>query len=1088
MPLVNIHIDGLDLKAESYLTILEAAAQNNIYIPTLCNDERVEMYGSCGVCIVEAEKSPRLLRACSTFVSEGMVIKTNTERVKNTRKAALELLLSDHKGDCRAPCTFACPAETDCQGYIGLIANKQYKEAAKLIKEKLPLPSSIGRVCPHPCETACRRALVEEPVNIAHLKYFASDKFLGENEFIPEIAVETGKSVAIIGGGPGGLTAAYFLRQLGHNISVYDAMPEMGGMLRYGIPEYRLPKDILNKEIAIIEKMGVKLINNTKIGAAPAGCAEVTLDSLQSKFNAVVVAIGAWRSTGLDCPGENSNGVIGGIYFLKDVTLNKKPDIGKNVAIVGGGNTAMDACRTAIRLGADKVYNIYRRTRDEMPAEEIEIVEAGEEGVIFKYLTNPIEIIEENGRVSKVRLQKMKLGEPDKSGRRSPVPIEGEEETLAVDTVIIAIGQAPELSGFEGLELTKWKTIIADESSFRTNINGVFAVGDATNNGADIAITAIGEAKKAVPVIDGYLRGETVSYKTPYWVKSEPTAEDFADREKKPRVKMRHLSAEDRKKHFREINSGFSEDEAVNEAQRCLECGCADLFECKLIKIAHDYQVQPEKYSGEKSNCVLDEENVSNRSLSNHPFIHRNPDKCLLCGLCVRICEELMGVTALGLVGRGFDTFVKPAIETSLEESGCISCGQCVTVCPTGALTEKIAVYKQVPLCENSVETICSFCSVGCNIKLTSKGTMLLRSLPNNSCDKQQILCKKGRFGFTELEKLERVKEPLISGQAEKDLNKVSAYVSEKIQNIISKYGSEAAVISISDRLTNEEITLAKQYAEALGIGIYSFSRKKSGLKKDASTCSFDELSDVNVILLVATDVMNSHTVAGIKIRKAVQKGAKLIIINDGTIGLADEWCDVKLNTAKNPELLKQFVNGVKTSEVSITSEELKKTIELYKTSEKTIVIFEQDSLNKAEGAMLESISRGRIIQLKPNANSQGLADLGIGYSDEIIEKMKKQTVKGLINFAEDIDKLDEQINISGLEFLCVADVCMTESARNAEVVLPCASFAESSGSYTNTFGQVQKLNRALLPPGGFSNSEIIQSLKNAVGQNKRRN
>ena len=1073
MPLVTITIDGLEIKTESSRTILEAAAKNNIYIPTLCNDERVEIYGSCGVCVVEAEKSVRLLRACSTFAADGMVIKTDTERVKNTRKAALELLLSDHKGDCRAPCSFACPAQTDCQGYIGLIANRQFKEAAKLIKEKLPLPSSIGRVCPRPCEAACRRAFVEEPISIAHLKYFASDKFLVE-EIIPEIAENTGKSVAITGGGPAGLTAAYFLRKLGHDVTVYDAMPEMGGMLRYGIPEYRLPKALLDKEIAIIEKMGVKFANNTKIGV------DLTLNFLQAEFGAVLAAIGAWRSTGLGCPGEDSNGVLGGIYFLKDVALNNIPQIGEKVAVVGGGNTAMDACRTAVRLGAKEVYNIYRRTRDEMPAEEIEITEAAEEGVIFKYLTNPIEIIEEDCRVSKIRLQKMQLGEPDASGRRAPRPIEGAEETLAVDTVIIAIGQAPQIDGFEGLELTKWKTIAACESTFRTNIEGVFAVGDATNKGADIAIAAIGEAKKAVPVIDGYLRGEAVSYNEPYWVKSDPAADEFAGHEKKPRVKMQHLSPEDRRKSFREVNLGFCEDEAVNEAMRCLECGCADLFECKLISIAHNYSVQPEKYKNEPAFSVVNKGGQENQ----HPFINRNQDKCILCGLCVRICEELMGVTALGLLNRGFDAAVKPAFDVPLEESGCICCGQCVTVCPTGALTEKIAVYKQVPLNENFAGSICPFCSVGCKTKLATKGNMLLRSLPDNSNDRQQILCAKGRFGFTGLEKVTRIKLPLLSG-AESDLGKASAYVSQKMQNIVLQYGAQAAAIAVSDRFTSEEISLAKQYADALGIGIYSFNRKKSGLAKDASTCGFDGLLSADIILLAANDIMNSHPVAGIYIRKAVQKGAKLIIISNGAKGssgtdcLADEWCSIKLTPENNLDLLKQFAAG----ESSL--EDVKKALSMYKTAGKAVVVFEQNSLTKAAGALLGGIAASKgaeIIQLKPNANSQGLADLNIAYSDELVEKINTRLLKGLVVFAEDISGV---VDLSGLDFLCVSDVYMTETAKKAEVVLPCASFAESQGSYTNTVGQVQKLSRALLPLCGHTNLEIIQSLKNAVDSTK---
>ena len=1078
----NIQINGREVKAGAGQTVLDVAANAGIYIPTLCQDDRVAMYGSCGVCLVEAEGSPRLLRACSTFAAEGMVIKTDTPRVVETRKAALELLFSDHKGDCRAPCVLACPAQTDCQGYVGLIANKQYRQAAELIKELLPLPSSIGRVCPHPCETACRRKLVEEPVNIAHLKYFAADKFIGENAFVPETAADTGKSVAIIGGGPGGLSAAYFFRRLGHRVTVYDAMEKMGGMLRYGIPEYRLPKKILECEISIIEKMGARFVNNVKVGQ------QLQLDALRKEHDATLVAIGAWSSTSLGCPGEGAGGVLGGIYFLQDVAQGTPPDIGKKVAIVGGGNTAMDACRTAVRLGAEKVYNIYRRTRAEMPAEKIEIDEAEEEGVIFKFLTNPIEIIEENGRAAKVRLQKMRLGDPDASGRRSPVPVTGNpgspevEETLDVDTVIIAIGQAPDAAGFEGLALTKWKTIAADESTFRTSLDGVFAIGDATNKGADIAIAAIGEAKKAAGVIDGFLRGDAVGYTEPFLVKTNPTEKDFAGREKLPRAKMRHFSPEERKGNFNEINFGFSEDEAVKEARRCVECGCMDYFECKLIDIARNYSVEPGKYEEEISDNAAHHEAAHHDAAhkvahNEHPFIHRNPDKCILCGLCVRICEELMGVSALGIVNRGFDAEVQPAFDSPLAESGCVSCGQCVAVCPTGALGEKIAVHKQVPLKEERSAGVCAFCSVGCKTVLTGKGTMLLRSLPDNSSDKQQILCAKGRFGFTELEKSDRITRPLAGGAAS-DLKAACSHANEKIQDLVSKYGSQAAAVAVSDRFTNEEAALAMQYAKALGVGIYSLNRKKSGLSRDASTCGFDALLSADFILLAANNVMRSHTIAGVHIRRAVQKGAKLVVINAGAPGMVDEWCDVKLVSDNSLDLLHLFEQGRLDGNVP---HDVKQAVGLFQAAGKAVIVFDQNAFTAEAAAAFERIAALKpgcgIIQLKPNANSQGLADLGVAHAEGLVEGIKGKTVKGLVVLSEDIGGID----LSGLDFLCAGDICVTDTTKLAQVVLPIASFAETSGTYTNTVGQVQELQRALPPQSGFSNLDVIQCLKDTV-------
>lgn len=663
---MKLIINGHEVIGQKGQTILEVALSVGIDIPTLCHDERVETYGACGICVVEAEGANKLFRACSTVASDGMVVHTDTPRVLKCRQSSLDLLLSDHTGDCIAPCTLACPANTDCQGYVNLIADGEHEAAHKLIMEKIPLPSSIGRVCPHPCEDACRRELVEEPIAIATLKRFAADQNLGAT-YVSTPDESTGKSIAIIGGGPGGLSAAYFLRLRGHDVIVYDAMPHMGGMLRYGIPEYRLPKEVLQTEIDAIEKLGVKLENNVKIGR------DLTLDELKEKHDAVLVAVGAWTSVGLRCPGEELEGVFGGIDFLKDVALGNTVNIGDKVAIVGGGNTAMDACRVAVRLGASQVYNIYRRTKNEMPAEQIEIIEAEEEGVIFKNLTNPIEVVGDNGKVCAVRLQVMELGEPDASGRRSPVPVEGKEEVIEIDSIIAAIGQKTDSLGLEALEHTGWRTIKADEHTFLTSINKVFAIGDATNDGADIAITAIAEAGKAADIIDKFVRGKDITQKELFLVKDEKTAEDFADQEHLPRSKTQHRSAGERRGDFLVYDFGFTAEEAMQEASRCLKCGCLDYADCKLIKYANQYDVEPEKYAG-KMHCRPESDDI--------PNVHRTPDKCILCGLCVRLCEESVGAGVLGFVNRGFDTIVQPAGDLS----ACEDCGKCAEVCPTGAL------------------------------------------------------------------------------------------------------------------------------------------------------------------------------------------------------------------------------------------------------------------------------------------------------------------------------------------------------------------------------------------------------------------
>lgn len=776
MSKITVTIDNHVLSVEAGTTLLRAATDNGLKIPNLCYDGRVELYGACGLCVVEVEGTPKLLRACSTKATDGMVVHTDTERVVRARKVALELLLSDHDGDCKAPCTKACPAGTDCQGYVGLIANGEYTEATRLIKEKIPLPSSIGRVCPHPCEKQCRRQFVDEPISIAFLKSFAADMDMASaTPYVPSVEPDTGKKVAVVGGGPAGLTAAYFLRRQGHSVTVLDAMPKMGGMLRYGIPEYRLPKSLLDKEIKQIADLGVTMRNNVKIGE------DTTVEALRAEYDAVVLAAGAWNSSKMRVEGEDHPAVVGGIDFLRTVALGEPMKIGKTVAIVGGGNTAMDACRTAVRLGAENVYVIYRRTRDEMPAEDVEIVEAEEEGVQFKYLTSPIAFKDADGKVS-ATLQKMQLGAPDASGRRRPEPIEGETEELTLDTVIMAIGQYPNLTGFECVESTKRNTVCADEETFRTSLDGVFAVGDMTNKGASIAIAAIGEAQKAAVIIDRYLHGEAARYKKPYFVEREIPLEFFKKFEKKPRAKMPQLSAEARKTNFNEVSLGFTEEAAKKEAQRCLECGCHDYFECKLICYANQYDVKPERFQGEKHH--RNEENVNS-------LIARNTDKCILCGLCVRVCEEAMGKTNLGLLGRGFHTIVSPEYSLPLEESSCMFCGQCVTVCPTGALREKEPVVKRVPVKENAVESVCSFCSALCKTDLRFLGKTVMRSLP---VGEQGLLCKGGRFGIF---------------AANNQLPPVSDEKLSEIAETVKQYGDSVAVV-LGPTATLEEAAFAK--------------------------------------------------------------------------------------------------------------------------------------------------------------------------------------------------------------------------------------------------------------------------------------
>ncbi|MCL2752391.1 MAG: FAD-dependent oxidoreductase, partial [Firmicutes bacterium] len=866
----------------------------------------------------------------------------------------------------------------------------------------------------------------------------------------------TGKKAAIIGGGPGGLTAAYFLRRRGHEVTVYDAMPHMGGMLRYGIPEYRLPKAVLQSEIDAIAALGVELKNNIKIGR------DLTLDYLREAYDAVVIAIGAWTSVGLGCPGEDLEGVYGGIDFLQDVALGKRVLTGGKVAVVGGGNTAMDACRTAVRLGASEVYNVYRRTKNEMPAEEIEIIEAEEEGVIFKNLTNPIEVIGEDGKVKAMRLQIMELGEPDESGRRKPVEVKGKEETVEIDAVIVAIGQKTASEGFEAVEHTRWKTIIADEKTFQTNLDGVFAIGDATNDGAGIAIAAIGEAGRAAEIIDKFLNGEELKCQPEFLVTDTLTAEDFPDEEKIPRATTRHRAPDVRRNDFLAYDFGLTEADAVKEASRCLECGCHDYFECKLINYANLYAVNPEKYGGREHHiCGADE----------NPFINRTPDKCILCGLCVRICEEVVGAGAIGLIDRGFGMTVSPALDQGLEEAGCISCGQCVTVCPTGALTETMALGKQVPLAETVTETVCPSCSVGCKSRLASNGGLLIRNLPADN----QMLCEKGRFKFDDTDS-DRLTHPRIrnNGGFEKaTFENAAVHANKGLQGVQAVYGADSIAVAISGRYTNEEARLIKEYAGKINAPVFSFGLLGGSLP--ASTATLDEMESTDLIIAVLPDtIMKEHAVAGMRIKRAVKRGAKLIIIS-AEHSLLDDIADFNLSAS----LLGQLAAALSGA---YAAAEAKEAADMISKAKKAVFIFPRSAVYAQEAQLIAHIAelsdhagkpRNGVIQLLSEANSQGLADLGVEPCEKYIRAMAEGKLRGLFVFGT-----VPGIDLRKLDFLAIQTSRLTEAAEAADVIFPASTFAEVSGTYTAADGTVSRLTAAApCALGKWDNAAQVRAL-----------
>ena len=1065
-----LNINGKEVTGVPGQTILEVAKENDIFIPTLCYDERTKIYGACGICVCEVEGNPKLVKACATEIAPGMVVNTRTERVVESRKTNLELLLSNHTGDCRPPCVIACPAHTDCQGYVGLIANGEFEEANELVKDKIPLPLSLGRVCPHPCEEKCRRGLIDEPISIQQLKRFAADFDVEGDKFIPECEEDTGKSVAIIGGGPMGLSAAYFLRKMGHDVTIYESMPYCGGMLRYGIPEYRLPKEVLDEEIDTIEQMGVEIICNTKVGV------DIPFETIRSDYDAVLLGIGAWVSTGVGCKGEDAEGVIGGIDFLRKVVRNEPIKLGDRVAIVGGGNTAMDACRTAVRMGAKEVYNIYRRTKDEMPADAVEIKEAEEEGVIFKNLTNPLEIVkDENGHIKEVILQVMELGEPDESGRRRPIPVEGATETIALDSMILAIGQAVDASLFD-CDKTRKGAIAYDKETFMTSIPGVFAGGDCGNDKISIAVEAIADAKKASEIIDAYLYGEEIKYREQYVVTKDVTAEDFEDRERLCRPELPELSPEERKDNFSEvIPESYSIEDAVAEASRCLECGCHDYFECKLIDFANQYNVHPERFEGEKNTIDFKDD---------HPFIVRDPNKCILCGLCVRVCDEVMGVGALGLVNRGFDTVVKPNMEKPLIESGCISCGQCVSVCPTGALQERTSLVKEVPVDTEHTLTTCSMCSVGCTLDLETRGDMLVKANPSKEgIVNQGLACGKGKWGFDSaiLEgKVEDCQVKEGNDWREADYHEALMLIAKKCQTVAQRFGREAVAVAVSDRYTNEEAYAIKVMADAMGAKLLCLNNRKSGLKEvlgvEGSPNTIEELLSTNLILKVGFEPSDSRVI-DIKIKQASERGAKVLDLGEGQNDLSFlkqlAKALIEQRTGENHEGHEELKNSLENVTVS---EKAKILCDQYLKAKKAMIVYQVNNLTVDGAKLVGDIAllsghigkpRDGVLAVLPKNNSQGLHDLGITAGREALEG-----VKALVVFGE-----NAPIDTDKLEFLAVCDTHMTDLGDKASVFIPGTGFASTNGTFTNTERRLQAVQAAIDEGILLSNWEVASEI-----------
>lgn len=676
MSKIEFTLDGRVVTAEAGQTILDVAKANGIEIPTLCYNEKISKSTSCFVCVVKDAKTGRFLPSCASMPSAGQVVESSTSEVYEMRKTALELLLSEHSGDCEAPCKIACPAHANVEEYVRAGKNGDFLGALKIIKSRIPLPMSIGRVCPRFCEKDCRKNLFGEAVSINDFKRLAAD--LHYSEYMEEVAPAKPYHVAIVGGGPAGLSAAYYLTLEGVKATIYDQMPEAGGMIRYGIPEYRLPKrKVLDVELAHYTKLGIEFKFNQTLGK------NLQLAELEAQYDAVIIAVGCWKASGMRCEGEEL--ATQGIDFLQKIALNDwSGENPQQVIVVGGGNTAMDCVRTSVRLGSPDVKCFYRRTEAEMPAEKLEIHEAKEEGVKFEFLVAPVKVSQSSSGKLILTCQRMELGEPDASGRRRPVPVAGSEFDTEADIIIGAIGQSPEIPA--GINVNKYGYPAVDKQSL--NCGGkIFAAGDCVS-GAATVVEGVASGRQAALGVLAQLENKPLQIEQKINVSRgiwRGMAKDdvvllnpnVSNRE---RAELPMISLDERKTTFNEVALTMSKEAVMSEGERCIECSCSANGDCKLKQHSECYGACPTTFKGEKLKVVYD---------NRHPVIMHDRGKCIKCGICVKVCKEVVNASLLSAKKRGFFTYVGTAFDNGFPTS-CADCMACINECPVGALDLKI--------------------------------------------------------------------------------------------------------------------------------------------------------------------------------------------------------------------------------------------------------------------------------------------------------------------------------------------------------------------------------------------------------------
>ncbi|MGY3572616.1 formate dehydrogenase subunit alpha [Vibrio paucivorans] len=940
--MVQIVIDGKYRIVEQGQTLLEAAKVCGVEIPSLCGLNKTKDKVPCDLCVVEVE-SGGIKRSCELEVYSGLSVVTQSDTLSEHRRKALNRIMSDHYADCEAPCKTACPAGVDIQSYLYHIAQNDHQKAIEVIKRTLPMPLSIGRVCPAFCETECRRNLVDDSIAIRQLKRHAADADLAMQEsYISPKKADKEQTIAIVGSGPGGLTAGYYLSNEGYQVTVFESMSQAGGWLRYGIPEYRLPKSILDKEIELMCRNGMQVKCNRKLGE------DFTLSSLSEEFDAVCLAVGASQAVEMNYTGSDLDGCYLGVDYLKDYVTDRAYTTGKKVAIIGGGNTAIDCARTAVRDGADTTL-IYRRTRDEMPAEDYEIEEAEHEGVKFHFLTNPVEnIADESGRVKEVKLERMKLGPADASGRRSPKPT-GEFFTESFDTVVAAVSQKPDLSFMdnESLEipLTRWNTADVNPDTMHTGTGNIFSIGD-FRRGPATAVEAVGDGRIVAQAIDRFFHGDMeVIPVTPFNSRKEKKLKhidplQFQNLQKVARRIMPELTPEQREQSFDEVETGFDNADAMAEAARCLECGCQANTDCDLRDYSTDYGA--EQVFAHAVEIKSDDYWQTHRSKesrqkfevdSSSEFIVFDANRCISCGQCVHACRDQ---SVHGILSFMTDKEGRPASRpecrpnfgaggTLMGDSNCVQCGACVQVCPTGALTDARDRAQGRIEQLKAVDTICTYCGVGCKLTMyvDEQHNQIRYVKGAQSPVNEGMLCVKGRFGFDFIGSDERLTTPLIRKDGwlqPASWEEAIRLIADKFNAIKQGFGGNALAGFSSAKTTNEDnYAFQKFVRRELGTNNVDHCARlchastvtglEASLGSGAMTNDIPSIKHSDVIFIIGSDTTAAHPIIGSHIKQAVRhNGARLIVADPKRIDIADH---AELYLAHRPGTDVMLLNGV---------------------------------------------------------------------------------------------------------------------------------------------------------------------------------